>query len=129
MVTRRLAALTAAAMIVLAACSSTGSSPAASSGAGGSAAASGCKVGVSWNNYSQERWKKADEPAMQKAIAAAGGSYIRADANDKAEQQLTDIDSLINQGAKALIVLAKDSEAIKPAIAKATAARDPGHRL
>ena len=33
-----------------------------------------CKVGVSWNNYSQERWKKADEPAMQKAIAAAGGS-------------------------------------------------------
>ena len=62
---------------------------------------------------------------MQKAIAAAGGSYIRADANDKAEQQLTDIDSLINQGAKALIVLAKDSEAIKPAIAKATAARIP----
>jgi D-xylose transport system substrate-binding protein len=125
MVTRRLAALTGAAMIILAACSSTGSSPAASGGAGGSAAATGCKVGVSWNNYSQERWKKADEPAMQKAIAAAGGSYIRADANDKAEQQLTDIDTLINQGAKALIVLAKDSEAIKPAIAKATAAKIP----
>ena len=53
------------------------------------------------------------------------GSYIRADANDKAEQQLTDIDSLINQGAKALIILAKDSEAIKPAIAKATAAKIP----
>ncbi|MEA2537639.1 MAG: D-xylose transport system substrate-binding protein [Chloroflexota bacterium] len=125
MVTRRLAALTGAAMIILAACSSTGSSPAASGGAGGSAAATGCKVGVSWNNYSQERWKKADEPAMKKAIEAAGGSYIRADANDKAEVQLTDIDSLINQGAKALIVLAKDSEAIKPAIAKATAAKIP----
>jgi D-xylose transport system substrate-binding protein len=62
---------------------------------------------------------------MQKAIAAAGGTYIRADANDKAEQQLTDIDSLINQGAKALIILAKDSEAIKPAIAKATTAGIP----
>ena len=117
---RKVATLIAGAAILFAACSSTGSSPAA----GGSAGA-GCKVGVSWNNYSQERWKKADEPAMQKAIAAAGGTYIRADANDKAEQQLTDIDSLINQGAKALIVLAKDSEAIKPAIAKATAAGIP----
>ncbi len=46
---------------------------------------------------------------------------MRADANDKAEQQTTDIANLINQGAKVLIVLAKDSEAIKPAIADATA--------
>jgi D-xylose transport system substrate-binding protein len=119
---RRLAVIVAGTLVVLSACSSTPSG----GGAGGSAAATtGCKVGVSWNNYSQERWKKADEPAMQKAIAAAGGTYIRADANDKAEQQLTDIDSLINQGAKALIVLAKDSEGIKPAIAKATAAKIP----
>ncbi len=122
MITRRLAALVAGAMMILSACSNT---PSGSGAAGSGAAATGCKVGVSWNNYSQERWKKADEPAMQKAIAAAGGSYIRADANDKAEQQLTDIDTLINQGAKVLIVLAKDSEAIKPAIAKATAAKIP----
>ena len=121
MVHRRLVALMGGVLIILAACSSTGGSAAP----GGSAATTGCVVGVSWNNYSQERWKKADEPAMQAAIAAAGGSYIRADANDKAEQQLTDIDSLINQGAKALIVLAKDSEAIKPAIAKATTAGIP----
>ncbi len=124
MVFRKVAALVAGAAILFAACSSTGSTAAPASGAA-AASGTGCKVGVSWNNYSQERWKKADEPAMQKAIAAAGGTYIRADANDKAEQQLTDIDSLINQGAKALIVLAKDSEAIKPAIAKATAAGIP----
>ncbi len=123
MMTRRLAVLVAGAMIVLGACSST---PAGSGGAGGSGvAATDCKVGVSWNNYSQERWKKADEPAMQKAIAAGGGSYIRADANDKAEQQLTDIDSLINQGAKVLIVLAKDDKGILPAIAKAKTAGIP----
>ena len=126
MITRKLVAVVAGAMVLLAACNSGSGSSAGASGATGSAAAgTGCKVGVSWNNYSQERWKKADEPAMQAAIAAGGGSYIRADANDKAEQQLTDIDSLINQGAKALIVLAKDSEAIKPAIAKATAAKIP----
>jgi len=119
MIGRKLAITLASAVVILSACNSSSGSPAA----GGSAAAgSGCTVGVSWNNYSQERWKKADEPAMQAAIAAKGGKYIRADANDKAEQQLTDIDTLMNQGAKVLIVLAKDSEAIKPAIAKATAA-------
>src|SRR5439155_9542401 len=117
MITRRLAAIAAGAMVILSACSSTPSGGAAG-GSGGTA--TGCTVGVSWNNYSQERWKKADEPAMQKAIAAKGGKYIRADANDKAEQQTTDIANLINQGAKVLIVLAKDSEAIKPAIADAT---------
>ena len=117
MITRRLAVVVAGAMVVLSACSSNPSAPAGGSGG----TATGCTVGVSWNNYSQERWKKADEPAMQKAIAAKGGKYIRADANDKAEQQTTDIANLINQGAKVLIVLAKDSEAIKPAIADATA--------
>ena len=117
MMIRRLAALAAGAIFVLGACSN---AP-AGSGGGGSGAAAGCTVGVSWNNYSQERWKKADEPAMQKAIAAKGGKYERADANDKAEQQTTDIANLINKGAKVLIVLAKDSEAIKPAIADATA--------
>ncbi len=118
MITRRLLAVAAGAMFIVGACNSTASTPPAASGG----TATGCTVGVSWNNYSQERWKKADEPAMTKAIEAKGGKYIRADANDKAEQQLTDIDTLMNQGAKVLIVLAKDSEAIKPAIAKAMAA-------
>ncbi|HEY8436977.1 MAG TPA: substrate-binding domain-containing protein [Candidatus Limnocylindrales bacterium] len=120
MIGRRLAVVVAGAAVVLSACSST--TPSTGGGAsGGAAGGSGCTVGVSWNNYSQERWKKADEPAMQKAIAAKGGKYIRADANDKAEQQTTDIANLINQGAKVLIVLAKDSEAIKPAMADAEA--------
>ena len=126
MIGRRLAVVVAGAAVMLSACSST--TPSASGGGGAAASggtATGCKVGVSWNNYSQERWKKADEPAMVKAITAAGGTYERADANDKAEQQLTDIDTLINKGSKVLIVLAKDSEAIKPAIAKATAAHIP----
>ena len=30
-------------------------------------------VGVSWNNY-QERWAKADEPNIQAAVTAGGGS-------------------------------------------------------
>ncbi|HEY7131266.1 MAG TPA: substrate-binding domain-containing protein [Candidatus Limnocylindrales bacterium] len=119
MIGRKLAITLASAAVILSACNSSSSPSGGAGGSGGTA--TGCTVGVSWNNYSQERWKKADEPAMQKAIAAKGGKYIRADANDKAEQQTTDIANLINQGAKVLIVLAKDSEAIKPAIADATA--------
>ncbi|MFN7125202.1 MAG: substrate-binding domain-containing protein, partial [Allorhizobium sp.] len=46
---------------------------------------------------------------------------ISADAQTSAAKQLTDIESLIAQGANALIVLAQDSEAIGPAIEKATA--------
>ena len=77
MFVRRLAALTAGAMFLLSAC--TTATPGASGGTTASGGTgSGCTVGVSWNNYSQERWKKADEPAMQKAIAAAGGTSTSA---------------------------------------------------
>jgi D-xylose transport system substrate-binding protein len=80
-------------------------------------------VGISWNNYAQPRWAKADGPAIIAAVEAAGGTVIETDANDSAEQQLTDVDSLIAQGADVLIILAKDTEAIRPAV---TAAIDQG---
>ena len=122
---RRMAVLAAGAALAVGACSSTGGGGSASAGASGGGGAAGCTVGVSWNNYQQPRWAKADEPAIKKAIEAGGGKYIRADAQDKEDQQLADIDSLINQGAKVLIVLAKDNKAILPAITKAKNANIP----
>jgi len=82
------------------------------------AAAKGKIVGVSWSNFQEERWKT-DEAAIKAAIAAAGGTYISADAQSSVQKQLTDIESLIAQGANALIVLAQDSSAIAPAVRKA----------
>ncbi|THV14283.1 D-xylose ABC transporter substrate-binding protein [Rhizobium rhizophilum] len=82
--------------------------------------AEGLTVGVSWSNFQEERWKT-DEAAIKAALEAAGNKYISADAQTSAAKQLTDIESLIAQGANALIVLAQDSEAIGPAIEKATA--------
>jgi len=117
---KRLGAVAIAAMFVFAACQNTGTATTAPS-----AAAAGCVVGVSWNNYTQERWAKADEPNIQKAVSAGGGTYERTDARDNSEQQLTDIDSLIAKGADVLIILAKDAEAIKPAIEKAKTAKIP----
>lgn len=75
-------------------------------------------VGVSWSNFQEERWKT-DEAAIKAAIAAAGGTYISADAQSSATKQLADIESLLARGAKALIVLAQDANAIRPAIEKA----------
>jgi D-xylose transport system substrate-binding protein len=82
--------------------------------------AEGLTVGVSWSNFQEERWKT-DEAAIKAALEAAGNKYISADAQTSAAKQLTDVESLIAQGANALIVLAQDSEAIAPAIEKATA--------
>jgi len=122
MILRRVAALMAVAAMVFAACSTTGGGSAAPSAAAGGGAA-GCKVGVSWNNYQEERWAKWDEPAIKDALAAAGAEYISNDAKSSAETQASNVENLISQGAKVVIILAQDGTAIKPAV---TAAIDAG---
>ena len=58
---------------------------------------------------------------MKAAIEAAGDKYISADAQSSAAKQLTDVESLISQGANALIILSQDASAIGPAVEKALA--------
>src|SRR6267142_1776384 len=112
---RGLAVLAAGFTLIVAACG----------GAGGGTSAAGCTIGVSWNNYQEERWAKWDEPAIKKAITDAGGKYISNDAKSSAETQASNVDNLISQGAKVVIVLAQDGTAIKPAVAKAIAGNVP----
>ena len=81
-------------------------------------------IGVSWSNFQEERWKT-DEAAIKAAVEANGDKYISADAQSSASKQLNDVESLITQGANALIVLAQDSSAIQPAIQKAVDAGIP----
>ncbi|MBU8541399.1 D-xylose ABC transporter substrate-binding protein [Falsiroseomonas tokyonensis] len=75
-------------------------------------------VGVSWSNFQEERWKT-DEAAIQAALREGGGSYLSADAQSSPAKQLTDVESLLARGAKALIILAQDAAAIRPAVQKA----------
>jgi len=75
-------------------------------------------VGVSWSNFQEERWTT-DEKAIKDQLAKLGGTYVSADAAASPEKQLADIDGLINKGAKVLLVLAMDKDAIAPALAKA----------
>jgi D-xylose transport system substrate-binding protein len=125
---RKPAVVTALAALILAACTS--ASPGASTGesagasAGGSAAAA-CTVAVSWNNFQQPRWAAHDQPNIKKTVEDGGGTYIDKDANLSNEQQLTDVDTLISQGADVLILLAQDNKAILPALQKAKDAGIP----
>jgi len=81
-------------------------------------------VGVSWSNFQEERWKT-DEKAIKDQLAKLGASYVSADANASAEKQIADVEGLINKGAKVLIILAYDKDAIAPALAKAKARNIP----
>ena len=107
------------------------SRPGAAAGGGqrGRRAATGCTVGVSWNNFQQPRWAAHDEPNIQKTVEAGGGKYIDADANLSTEQQLTDIDTLISQGAKVLVLLAQDNKADPAGAPEGQGRGHPGHRL
>ena len=84
-----------------------------------------CVVGVSWNNFQEERWAKWDEPAIVAAVEAGGGSYISTDAQSSAETQASDVENLIAQGANVIVILAQDGTAIIPSVANATASGVP----
>jgi D-xylose transport system substrate-binding protein len=77
-------------------------------------------IAVSWGTKQEERWKT-DEAAIKGAIEAGGDKYIFADAQQSASKQLADVESLIGQGAKVILIFAQDGEAIKPALEKAKA--------
>ncbi|MFZ0626211.1 MAG: substrate-binding domain-containing protein [Acidimicrobiia bacterium] len=120
---KRLWAFVAVIAMLLAACGGgSGGDTTTTAGGGGTtttAAGGGITVGVSWNNYNEERWARWDEPAIKAALDAAGAEYISTDAGSSAEQQLADVEQLITDGADALIILAQDGTAILPAVQSA----------
>src|SRR5262245_33380923 len=81
-------------------------------------------VGVSWSNFQEERWKT-DEAAIKAQLEKLGAKYISADAGGSPEKQLGDIEGLMSKGAKALIVLAMDKDAILPAVNRAMKQKVP----
>ena len=76
---RRLWAILALCTLVLAAACSSDDGEAAARRTE-EAAATELIVGISWNNYNEERWAKWDEPAIKEALAAGGAEYISTDA-------------------------------------------------
>jgi len=122
---KRLLALATVAVVAFAACGGGGTATTGPGTSTGGGTATGCTIGVSWNNYQEERWAKWDEPAIKAAIEAGGGKYISNDAKSSADTQNSNVANLISQGAKVVIILAQDGTAIKTAVASALAANVP----
>lgn len=87
----------------------------AASGLAQTAAAQDLRIGVSWANFQEERWKF-DAAAMRSAIQRGGNNYITTNAEGSAEKQLDDIRTMIEGGLDALVIHSVDKEAVAPAV-------------
>ncbi|MDX6258188.1 MAG: galactofuranose transport system substrate-binding protein [Frankiales bacterium] len=85
----------------------------------------GTKVGFSQSEPETAAFRIAESKSMKDEAAKQGAIYLHTDANSKTDQQVTDIKSLINQGAKLIIVAPITSDGLQPAFDAAKAAKVP----
>jgi putative multiple sugar transport system substrate-binding protein len=85
---------------------------------GDSAASGDDLVFISMPTQAEERWIK-DGEELKKGIEAAGYKAELTYAQDKIEQQNSDIENAINKGAKVIVIGAKDGTAVGSAVEKA----------
>ena len=134
---RKTAATMAITAVAFAACTSSGgastapssapsaAAPSAAASVAASQAAEGCKVGMSWFTFQEERYKNRDEPALKAAIEKGGGTYSSADGKNSAATQASDVETLINSGVDVLLIDAFDDKAIIPSVEAALSAGIP----
>lgn len=94
--------------------------PAADTGAAAAPAASGdkIKVGLSFSDFATERWKN-EEVLMRGLLEKEGYEVLSQEANQDVKLQNDQIDNMVSQGAKALIVVAQDGDAVVTSVDKA----------
>ena len=78
------------------------------------------KVGLSFSDFATERWKN-EEALMRKLLEAKGYEVISQEANHDVKAQNDQIDNMVSQGVKALVVVAEDGDAIVTSVDKAAA--------
>jgi D-xylose transport system substrate-binding protein len=76
------------------------------------------KIGLSFSDFATERWKN-EEIQMRTLLEAKGYEVVSQEANHDVELQNDQIDNMVGQGVKALIVIAEDGDAIVPSVNKA----------
>jgi D-xylose transport system substrate-binding protein len=84
--------------------------------AGAAVAQEECNVAFSGNNLEQPRWQANDIPNMERVVLEGGGTFDWTDARLDSAQQQTDVETLINDGADVLVMLAQDQDAALAAI-------------
>ncbi|OTA26809.1 ABC transporter substrate-binding protein [Alloscardovia macacae] len=114
---KKLVALVAAAamMVGLGACSTSRGGGASGEG---SKIEKGATIGISMPTKSEERWNK-DGNNLKAKLEKAGYKVILSFADDKPAQQNADIENMVNNSAKVVVVASKDGTAVGPAVEKA----------
>ena len=95
--------------------------PTAVPAAPAAAAGEKIKVGLSFSDFATERWK-GEQVLMEKLLKDKGYDVVWQEANHDVKLQNDQIDNMVTQGAKALIVIAEDGDAAATAVDKAVAA-------
>ena len=123
--TRKLLAIAGSASLILgmAACSSERETPAATTPAAGSDApkADGTLIGVAMPTRSLERWNN-DGAHVESLLKEAGYEVSLQYADNKVEEQIKQLETMINQGAKVLVVASIDGTALSNVLETAAAA-------
>ncbi len=78
-------------------------------------------VGLSFSDFATERWKN-EEILMTQLLEAKGYRVLSQEANHDVKMQNDQIDNMVAQGAKAIIVIAEDGDAAATAADKAAEA-------
>jgi len=76
------------------------------------------KVGLSFSDFATERWKN-EEVLMRGLLEGMGYEVISAEANHDVKLQNDQIDNMVSQGVKGLLVVAEDGDAIVTSVDKA----------
>jgi D-xylose transport system substrate-binding protein len=88
-------------------------------GCGGSSGKT--KIGISMSDFATERWKP-EADLMKKLLEEKGYEVIVQEANHDVKLQNDQIDNMISQGVKGLIIVAEDGDAAATAVEKAAQA-------
>ena len=75
-------------------------------------------VGLSFSDFATERWKN-EEVLMRGLLEGLGYEVLSQEANHDVKLQNDQIDTMVSQGAKALIVIAEDGDAVVTSVDKA----------
>jgi D-xylose transport system substrate-binding protein len=79
------------------------------------------KVGLSFSDFATERWKPESE-LLTKLLNEKGYDVLVQEANHDVKLQNDQIDNMVSQGVKGLIIIAEDGEAVVTSVDKAAAA-------
>jgi len=95
--------------------------PAATTAPAQPAAGGKVKVGLSFSDFATERWK-GEQVLMEKLLRDKGYDVVWQEANHDVKLQNDQIDNMVTQGVKALIIIAEDGDAAVTSVDKAAKA-------